>query len=208
MKRIQLAASVMMVALLAAGCGKVGNAPEAKTGTAAVVEVPIGGKTLPIDTSKSRITWVGAKITASHEGGFRKFDGTVTVDNGAVTATKINIDANSIYTEPEKLVSHLKSDDFFKVARFPTATFEATKFAPADAAAPAGTTHMVTGNLTMAGRTNSVTFPATITVDGDKVTAKAAFKINRQEWGITYPGAPDDLISNDIQIMFDVTAGA
>lgn len=204
MKTIKMAASVMMFALLATGCGKVGDAPEAKTESAATIETPTTGKTLPLDTAKSRITWVGAKITASHEGGFRKFDGTVTVDNGAVTATKINIDANSIYTEPEKLVTHLKSPDFFKVEQFPNATFEATKFAPAAAGAPAGTTHMVTGNLTMAGKSNSVTFPATITVNGDQVHAKAAFKINRQDWGITYPGAPDDLISNDIQIMFDV----
>lgn len=207
MMKIPFAAPLLMVALLAAGCGKVGDAPEARTDSAAApIEKPTGGQTLTIDTSRSTIKWVGAKVTNSHEGGFRKFDGTITVDNGAVTATKINIDANSIYTDGDKLLAHLKSDDFFKVAQFPTATFEATTFAPADAGAPAGTTHMVTGNLTMAGKTNSVTFPATINVSGNQVTAKAEFKINRQNWGIVYPGAPDDLINNDIQIMFDVAA--
>ena len=211
MMKSLMAASLMSLTLLATGCGKVGDAPEAKTTAGAtVVETPAtpaaGATTLVIDTAKSKINWVGAKVTASHPGGFRKFDGTVTVSNGAVTATKINIDANSLYTEPEKLVGHLKSADFFKVEQFPTATFESTSIVPAPAGSPAGATHMVTGNLTMAGKTNTVTFPATINVNGNTVMSKAAFKINRQDWGITYPGAPDDLINNDIQIEFDVVA--
>lgn len=209
MKGFFMAAPLLTLALLATGCGKVGDAPEARTDSAvAQVQTSTGGTPLTIDTSRSRISWVGAKVTASHPGGFRKFDGTVTVDNGAVTGARINIDATSIYTDGPKLEEHLKSDDFFKVGQHPTASFEATSFAPAEAGAPAGTTHMVTGNLTMAGKTNSVTFPAIINVNGNQATAKAEFKINRQNWDIVYPGAPDDLINNDIQIMFDVVAAA
>lgn len=187
-----LAASILSLTLLATGCGKVGDAPEAKTTAGAtVVQTPVsGGTTLPIDTSKSRITWVGAKVTATHPGGFRKFNGTVTVNDGAVTATKIDIETNSLYTEPEKLVGHLKSADFFKVEQFPTATFESTSIVPAPAGSPAGATHMVTGNLTMAGKTNTVSFPAAINVNGTTVTSKAAFKINRQEWGLHIPALP------------------
>jgi polyisoprenoid-binding protein YceI len=189
----------------AAGCGKVGDAPQAKTGAASVdVQTPVSGTTLPIDTAASKVGWVGAKVTGSHEGGFRKFDGTVTVDGSNVTAAKLTIDAASIYTDSEKLEGHLRSPDFFAVEQYPNATFETTEIVPA--AGAAGATHMVTGNLMIRGKTNSVTFPASIKVDGGRATAKADFKINRQDWGITYPGAPDDLISDDVRIIFDIVA--
>jgi polyisoprenoid-binding protein YceI len=65
---------------------------------------------------------------------------------------------------------------------------------------------MVTGNLTMHGVTHGVTFPATIKVDGNTVTARADFKISRKDWGVVYPGQPDDLISDDVRIIFDIVA--
>ena len=44
----------------------------------------------------------------------------------------------------------------------------------------------VTGDLTLTGKTKSVSFPADITVSDDKVTIKSTFKIDRTDFGITY----------------------
>ncbi len=197
-------AAAMFLAAAIAGCGKVGDAPEAKVDSATTVTQPTGGATYTIDTSKSKVSWVGAKITKTHEGGFRKFDGTVSVDGANVTGVKVNVDAATIYTDDDNLVNHLKSPDFFGVEKFPTATFEASQFVKLDTMA--GMTHMVTGNLMMHGVAHSVTFPAAIQVNGNTVTAKADFKINRKDWGIIYPGKPDDLISDDVRILFDIVA--
>lgn len=197
--------AIGLFATIAIGCGDVGDAPEAKTDSAVQVTKSTGGTTWPIDTSRSKVSWVGAKITGSHEGGFRGFNGTVNVADGAVTGATINIDVNSIYTDDDNLVKHLKSDDFFSAEKFPAATFESSSFTKVDTL-QGGATHMVTGNLTMRGKTNSVTFPATIQIGANSVNAKADFKINRKEWEIVYPGKPDDLISDDVRIIFDVTA--
>lgn len=204
MQRINQVMGALALALAIAACGKVGDAPEAKTGGAVDVTTPSSGATLAIDTSKSKVSWVGAKVTGKHEGGFRSFNGTITVDSNTVTGVKVNFDVNTIYTDSEKLAGHLKSDDFFSAGKYPNATFEASQFVKADTVQ--GATHMVTGNLTMRGKTNSVTFPATINVGANEVSAKADFKINRKQWDIIYPGAPDDLISDDVRIMFDVVA--
>lgn len=68
-------------------------------------------------------------------------------------------------------------------------------------------THRVTGNLTLLGTTKSVVFPATVSVAGNEVSAKADFIINRKDWNIVYTGMPDDLINDDVRIIFNVVAG-
>jgi len=192
-----------IIGITAIGCGKVGDAPEARTGDAVDVQKTVGG-IYTIDTSKSSITWKAAKVTRAHDGGFRTFEGTVTVDGDSVTAVNLTIDAASIWTDPDDLTRHLKTDDFFAVEKYPTATFEASQFVRTDSVP--GATHIVTGNLTIRGNKHGVTFPATIHVSPQEVTAKADFKINRKDWGIVYPGAPDDLIYDDVRIIFDITA--
>jgi polyisoprenoid-binding protein YceI len=190
------------LALLLAACGDVGDAPVAQTG-AAVDLTTAEGVQIPIDPQRSEVTWRGAKVTGAHDGGFNTFDGSVTVREGTVTGVDVRIDMNSLYSDNDDLTGHLLSDDFFSAPTHPEGSFVATSFEPA---ASDSATHMVTGNLTMRGNTNSVTFPATINVTDDMVTAMADFIIDRQQWGITYAGRPDDLISDNVRIMFDIVA--
>ena len=190
--------------LFFAACGDVGDAPEAQTG-AAIDVAAAEGETFVIDTSVSEINWKAAKVTRAHDGGFRDFSGTVTVAGEEVTGVNLTIDMASVWSDTDRLTGHLKSADFFEVETFPTATFEANQIVPTDSV---GATHLVTGNLTMHGQTNSVTFPATITVADGTVNAKADFIIDRTKWGIVYTGAADDLIENNVRLLIDVTAAA
>lgn len=192
-----------LLVVLFTGCGDVGDAPKAQTGEEVSV-AEASGQTLAINTAKSQVNWIGAKVTASHEGGFKEFDGAVSVEGGKLTNVKMTIQTASLFTEPDKLVGHLKSADFFDVQKYPTAMFEASKFE--EVTDTAGNTHMVTGNLTMLGKTNGVTFPAKISVADGMVTASADFKINRKDWGINYAGQADNLIRDDVRIMLDITA--
>ena len=38
-------------------------------------------------------------------------------------------------------------------------------------------------------------------------TVSASFDINRQNWGIAYPGKSDDLIKDDVQIRLNLVLG-
>lgn len=193
---------VLLLALLGhlAACGDVGDAPQAQTSDA-VPLAEIDGATLPIDTSRSEVRWRAAKVTRSHDGGFRSFDGTVSVAGNDVTGVRLHIDTRSIWSDSDRLTNHLKSDDFFDVGRYPTATFESAQVVPTDSAEA---THLVTGNLSMHGRTNGVTFPAAILVDNGTVKAQADFIIDRTDWDISYTGQADDLIENDVRLIFDI----
>ena len=85
----------------------------------------------------------------------------------------------------EKLQGHLKSPDFFDVARFPKATFVSTAIAAGGSGAP----YTVSGNLTIHGVTKPISFPAQISVAGNTVTAAATFNVNRRDFGLNYPGS-------------------
>ena len=86
----------------------------------------------------------------------------------------------------------------------PNATFTSTAIKPAPAGGDA--THEITGDLTLRGVTKQVSFPAKLAMTPTEVTGRAEFAINRQDFGIAYPGAPDDLIQDNVLLTVDLTA--
>jgi len=154
---------------------------------------------LAINPSNSKIEFVGAKVTGSHDGGFTDFAGKVVlaepIENSQIELT---LQTASLYADKEKLTKHLKSPDFFDVGKFPTATFRSIGIKKE------GTGHTITGDLTLHGVTKSISFPATISVSDARVEAKAEFSINRQDFGIAYPGMPDDLIRDLVVIKLSL----
>lgn len=191
------------------GCKESSPAVPRAATTAPVVAAPApapapieGALAYPFTQAESKLSWVGAKVTGRHEGSFGTFGGIIEVVAGDVTRSRVRaeIDMNSVTTTPEKLVGHLKSADFFSVPEFPTAQFISTSIAKTEAG------YAVTGNLTLHGVTKSITFPASITVTDAEVTVLADFAINRKDFGIVYPGKPDDLIGDDVALKLELHA--
>lgn len=183
------------------------SAPTAFAQAAAKAAAPAAKETLAIDAAASKVAWTGRKITNKHEGGFKTFSGTIDLveGNSEASAVTVEIDVNSIFTDSDRLVGHLKSPDFFDAANFPKATFTSAKIRPATAD-PSKATHIVTGTLEIRGQKKPVSFPAMITVDKSSVTATATFKINRKDYGMAYAGKADDLIADDVDVTFNVVA--
>jgi polyisoprenoid-binding protein YceI len=160
---------------------------------------------LSFSQADSKIEFVASKVTASHEGSFGEFAGTVRLDPSDLTRTEVQVQiaAASITADDERLTEHLKSPDFFDVAQYPTATFRTTRIV---AGGEGDATHTITGDLTMHGQTKEVTFPATLALTDAAFNARAEFSIDRNEWGITYPGMQDDLIRDRVVIKLDLHA--
>ncbi len=160
-----------------------------------------------ITPENSLIEFIGSKVTGSHHGGFKSFKGTFEVVPSKIESSRINveIDVNSIWADNGNLTNHLKSPDFFDVAKFSTASFVSTGIEPQSHDAKAkDATHTVTGNLTIHGVTKSVSFPAKITVSGETGTLESEFFINRKDFGIVYPGKANDLIRDEVVIKLAV----
>jgi polyisoprenoid-binding protein YceI len=192
---------------LVAGCAKDPgkDQPQAQASAPAAAAAPVSGKTFAFSQHDSKVAFTGAKVTMTHDGSFERFTGTVTVPDGQIDkgAVTVDIDVSSLKIEPAKLQGHLQSKDFFDVATYPKATFTST----AIARRPDGKFD-VTGNLNLHGVTKSITFPATIALLSDAVTANAEFSINRKDFAIVYPGMPDDLIKDNVLIRLTVNAPA
>lgn len=174
-------------------------------------------QTVKLDTSASVLKWTGRKITGSHDGTIKLKQGTVTLVNGAITGGELVVDMKSIENRDvasaeykAKLVNHLKNDDFFSVDKFPTAKFKISAVEPLKEAKD-GATHTITGDLTIKGITNAVSFPATVSVDGKTAQAKGTAIIDRTKWDIRYGSGKffenlgDKTIHDDFDIEFQLS---
>ena len=200
--------------LLAPGCkSEIDNKPAAEvsetsaTSATEATTTQSAGPTssAPVIKEKSKIEFVGAKVTRDHHGQFNNFDGSIEYAGTQPSRISFDIDLNSVVTDTEKLTGHLKSPDFFDVAKYPKATFTSTSIAAAPAGSPNGTTHILKGTLDLHGTKKDVEIPVIATQTADGVNAKSEFTINRHDWGISYRGAADDLIKDDVLIKLDLS---
>jgi polyisoprenoid-binding protein YceI len=187
--------------------------PAAPTATAvtsvAPKELPKGAEPLKFGPDTSKIEFTGSKVTGKHNGGFKSFEGTWDLVPGKPEDSRIQADiaCDSLYTDTERLTGHLKSADFFDVAKFAKSTFESTAISTGSTNSKAkDATHTVTGNLTLHGVTKSIQFPAKLAVSTDAATLDSEFFINRKDFGISYPGMTNDLIRDEVVIRLSVRA--
>lgn len=190
-------------ALVLCGCGNpADDKPEAQVGKAATGKPqPVRGHAY-VFSDDSKIQFVGSKVTGSHNGGFNEFVGQFNlVDNDpSKSSVEVTIDATSLWADNERLTGHLKSPDFFDVEAHPSIHFTST------AITPEGEGYKVTGNLQLHGVTKSITFPATIHADADRITAQAEFFIQRFDFDIAFKGKADDLIRDEVVIKLNLVA--
>jgi len=171
----------------------------------ALPAVAFAADTWNIDSSHTQTGFSVKHFTISNvRGDFDKTEGKVVIDEADITKSTVEatIDAASISTRDAKRDGHLKSPDFFDVAKFPTITFKSTKVEKA------GENLKVTGDLTMHG----VTKPVVLDVTGPSKEMKdpygmtrralsATGKLNRKDFGVSY--GPDAVVSDLVTITIE-----
>lgn len=165
--------------------------------------VTLGATAQKINTTKSTINWSGEKVVGGgHNGGITLKSGSLSVKKNKVTKGNFVIDMTSITCADltdkgynAKLVGHLKSDDFFGVAKHAEASFvvtSSTAFVNGKAS--------VTGNITIKGKTESITFD----VMQSGKTYTATIKVDRSKFDVRYGSKSffDDLGDKAISNIF------
>lgn len=129
----------------------------------------------------TKIEFTGSKPAGKHTGSFPKLSGTFELPDD-ITKAKISltIDMEALEADDPKLTAHLKNPDFFETKKYPEAKF-VTKKIKADKE-----NYVVSGDLTMHGKTKEISFPAKITSAKDVAGLEAEFSINRSDWGISF----------------------
>lgn len=214
--------NLLLVAVLSAtlvNCKK--KADEAVTSEAEAAKVSEATSQKYItDVLKSSIEWKGFKPTGTHNGTVNIDTGTFEMVDGNLNSGTFLIDMKSVKAldlegdYKTSLEAHLmgtvegKEGDFFNVNKFPSAAFEITG---TEATADGKT--LLSGNLTLKGVKNNITFPVTVNTEGDNLTITSdTFTIDRTKWNVNYGSKSvfdnlgDKFINDEIELKINIVA--
>ena len=150
-------------------------------------------------------------MVSNVKGNFEKYSGVVDINEMDITKSKVEvtIDMNSVNTNVKKRDDHLRSADFFDVAKYPTMTFVSKKVT---VASPDNL--KVTGDLTLHGVTKEVVLdlegPTGESKDpwgNIRKGATATTKINRKDFGLTWNQALETggvLVGDEVELTLEV----
>lgn len=162
-----------------------------------------------VTIENSKLTWKGYKPTGNHTGTITLASGNISVKNNTLTGGTFVADMSTIKDNDgsAKLESHLKNEDFFDIAVYPTAKFDIIK------TEAKGTKIQVTGNMAIKGITKQITFPATLAVNKDNVTLTSdTFQINRADFNVKYKSKSffndlkDKFVNDDFDFQVTIVA--
>lgn len=165
-----------------------------------------------VNIYESRLQWSGEKPAYGHSGTVNIKSGELYFDKNKLTGGKIEVDLSSIKVisldakSSDKLIGHLKSADFFDVAKFPIATFVVTT-----AEKKQDDTYSITGDISIKGITKSISFPAIIVIEDKNLSADAELTVNRIDFGANYGSVslgtkPEEVISDHMDIKAEIKA--
>lgn len=173
-----------------------------------MVTISLSGQatTKAVDTSSSFIDWKGKKVVGAHTGTIKLKEGALTFTAGKLTGGSFVIDMASMENTDmqgqgaEKLMGHLKSDDFFSTATHPTSTLNITGVTASDSG------YDITGDLTIKGITKPISFSAT----AGQYLANADITVDRTAYDIKYGSGSffdnlgDKAIDNDFTLKVNL----
>jgi polyisoprenoid-binding protein YceI len=165
-----------------------------------------------VDPVHSQITFSIRHFFSPVQGWFKTFTGNIRYDKAAPANSMVSfsVQADSISTDNARRDGHLKSPDFFDVAKYPTLTFESKKVTRGGA-----NKLNVTGNMTFHGVTKAVTIPVEILGFGPGMGGaqiggfSTSFQLNRKDFGVTWNKAMDNgtgMLGDTVDVKVTVEA--
>ena len=171
----------------------------------------IAGDDYKINSKSSKLEWLAKKVTGQHNGiidiksGGLTFSGNKLTGGNFVinmkTITVLDLEAGSNMNN--KLTGHLNSPDFFNTAEFEEASFKITSI---NKVKSDDGNYSITGDLTIKGKSSSITFPAQVSKEGSKVSATAKMTFDRSKFDIKFRSASffenlgDKMIYDDVEM--------
>ena len=174
----------------------------------------IAPKPIPykINPTESKVEWFASKVTGKHNGTVGVKSGTLEFEGEKLMAGKFEIDMTTLAVTDlqgewgAKLLGHLKSDDFFSVEKFNSATLVVK-----NAALLSAGVYTVTADMTIKGITKEVVFNALVNQSGG--TATADIKLDRTDFDIRYgsgkffPNIGDKMIHDEFNLKVNLAFG-
>lgn len=162
-----------------------------------------------IEQKESSIEWLGKKLGKQHTGTVQLMSGYLEFKDDRIVSGNLVVDMKTITNTDlkdektnQKLVGHLKSDDFFGVEKYPTANFVITEGSEFNDG-----TSTLTGDITIKGKKERISFE--VVRKGSEFTARIG--IDRSKFDVRYgsdsfidnlgDSAIDDIFTLDIKLI-------
>jgi polyisoprenoid-binding protein YceI len=200
--RLASAPSLRSLLTAAALAGAAPLAAAAAQAPATPAAARTGLRSVDVDRAHSEINFTASSRLLDAHGFFDRWEAEVAIDPNALETSTVRlvIDAASINTRIERRDTHLKSADFFDVAKYPTITFVSKSIAKTS---PTGGT--LTGDLTMHGVTKSVGIPVTLVFyEGGRGRFRGQFTVNRKDYGVAYDSKVNP-IADTVDVQFNMS---
>ena len=162
--------------------------------------------------SKSNVKWTGYKPGGQHKGTVDVKSGSFAMDGDIIQSGSVVIDMTSLKvtdSESQKLYNHLRGEDFFNVKEFKTSTLVIKSSKSVNADSNGNHTLEITGDMTILGKTQPITFKAVNTAKTDNYMFYSTnLSIDRTKFGITYKSSMlgDAMINDDFDLAIKLIA--
>lgn len=178
----------------------------------------IAQTTHTVDTGAAKLIWTGKKVTGQHHGNIQVQSGTIGWSANGLAEAEMVMDMTSITNldlkpeSAENLVGHLKSKDFFNTVEFNTASFKTTGVEKKNGVEAGMPNYTVTGELTIKGITNPVTFDVLAWQESTGVRAAGTIVFDRTLYDIKFRSGQffdalgDKMIDDLVELTFDLKA--
>lgn len=202
-----IAIAFLVIGTLACGGSEVDEKPAAEVSDAAPATTPgappsAGESTVALDESRSTLSFVAATRAGDRNGRFTDLDGSLTYTAGTPSKVAFRFGLDSVSTGDAKLDDVLKRSDFFNASKYGRPEFVSTAIAATPGAD--GSTHRISGVLTMHGTAKNVSFPAKVEPGEGGIRASSQFTIDRRQWNLNFPGSAAALAKDEVLIRFDL----
>lgn len=194
------------------------TSPQTTNNTPETMMAPADATVYKVDTTASTLEWTGRMGPNSHSGTVDISSGEIWLSQDGSISGMFTVDMTSITNEEtfevngHTVVEHLKSEDFFEVETYPTATFNLTAAEPTESEVGADGSYEVSGDLTMKGVTAPINFIATLSQTENTATITSDMTIDRSTWNVRYGSASffddlgDKVISDQIELNLSLVA--
>jgi polyisoprenoid-binding protein YceI len=172
-------------------------------------------RTFTVDKAHSEAEFQVRHLITKVRGRFSDFEGTIQFDEEqpANSSVTITIPAASVDTNVADRDTHLRSEDFFFVEKYPQISFAST----AIKGTGSPDTYEVTGDLTIRGVTRRVTLPVSYLGKAkdpwgnEKLGFETEITINRKDFGLMWNAALETggfLVGDDVKLSMSIQASA
>jgi polyisoprenoid-binding protein YceI len=191
-----------------------GAAPAASAQKMNSAKMATNAPAYKVQPQLSTLGWEGKAVTHGHNGTMNFSEGELLVKGNAVVGGTVVVDMKSMKAtdikdaeQHGKFVGHMAADDFFGVEKNPTSTFKIVSVTPIKGAAKDADNATITGDMTIKGVTQRISFPAKVGVKNGVAAAAGKVTIDRTKFGLKYGSKSffDSLGDKAINDTFDLT---